>query len=102
MYIVEFLLDIWLIKDEWYLFVVEFDLEGVEYVIIIDEDSYVLGDLVMGGVYFIVWKYCVKEGCVMYIVIGYCEEMYDVLENIILIKDVFKWILGYGVKVCVE
>ncbi|MDY6927431.1 MAG: ThuA domain-containing protein [Pseudomonadota bacterium] len=101
-HIAESLPDTWSIKDEWYSFAAEPDLEGVEYVITIDEDSYAPGDLAMGGVHPIAWKHCVNEGRAMYTAIGHREEMYDVPENITLIKDALKWTSGHGAKVCAE
>ncbi len=38
----------------------------------------------------------------MYTAIGHREEMYDVPENITLIKDALKWTSGHGAKVCAE
>lgn len=99
-HIAQSLPETWSIKDEWYSFAAEPDLDGVEYVITIDEDSYQPGDLAMGGVHPIAWKHCVKEGRAMYTAIGHREEMYDVPENITLLKDALKWTSGQGEKAC--
>lgn len=94
--------DTWSIKDEWYSFAAEPDLDGVEYVITIDENTYKPGNLAMGGTHPIAWKHCVQKGRAMYTAIGHREEMYDVPENIRLIKDALKWTSGQGMKVCAK
>lgn len=101
-HIAESLPHTWSIKDEWYSFAAEPDLDGVEYVITIDEDSYQPAELAMGGVHPIAWKHCVEQGRAMYTAIGHREEMYDVPENITLIKDALKWTSGHGAKVCTK
>ncbi|MDC8829692.1 ThuA domain-containing protein [Alteromonas gilva] len=92
----------WSLKDEWYSFASEPQIDNVEYVLSIDESSYTPGNLAMGDTHPIAWKHCVRQGRAMYTAIGHREEVYANKENMQLLKDALQWTAGQGVAQCKE
>lgn len=99
--VVEGILLCWVFNDEWYFFLDSVFGKGYDIVMLIDESIYMFGkELEMGEDYLLVWIYCVGKGRVMYSVIGYCKEVYNVLYNIMLLKNGMKWVFGQGNDIC--
>lgn len=103
--IAESLVSGWTMNDEWYSFAESPRNKGVDVVLTIDESTYVpegygAQNLRMGVDHPIVWSQCVGKGRAMYSAIGHRPEVYQVAENMMLLKGGLVWTAGQGKTRC--
>ncbi len=91
--------DGWSMKDEWYSFDRNPADTGANVLLTLDEESYAPGDLAM-GYHPLAWTNCVGEGRAIYSAIGHRKEVYEVKQNIRLIKDALNWAAGESTSYC--
>ena len=95
----------WVMMDEWYSFAESPRKKGVEVVVTLDETTYLPEgrggqNLRMGDDHPIVWTQCVGNGRAMYSAIGHRPEVYEVSENMVLLKEALMWASGAGKQTC--
>lgn len=95
----------WTINDEWYSFKDSPRLNGADVIATLDEstytpDGYMGQDLRMGDDHPIVWSRCIEQGRAFYSAIGHRPEVYELEENLTLLKDALLWTSGQSNKQC--
>lgn len=95
----------WRMKDEWYSFKESPRSQEVNVVATLDEATYIAEgyggqDLRMGDDHPIVWTRCVGAGRSFYTAIGHRPEVYQLIENMTLLKDGLVWTAGKGSSRC--
>lgn len=94
----------WNMKDEWYSFAQSPRSNGAHVVITLDESTYIPEgygqDLRMGEDHPIVWTRCIGAGRSVYSAIGHRPEVYQVAENLTLLRDSLVWAAGKGENNC--
>lgn len=96
----------WAMNDEWYSFRESPRATGASVVATLDESSYLPEmsgqSLRMGEDHPIAWTRCVGDGRSFYTGIGHRPEVYDVPENLVLLRDALLWTAGAGASACVD
>lgn len=96
----------WNMEEEWYSFQQSArHKKGVDVVATLDETTYKpIGhggqDLAMGKDHPIVWTHCVGKGRSAYTAIGHRVEVYQVSENLTLLRDALTWAAGQTKTSC--
>lgn len=84
----------WTMKEEWYSFDRNPRDNGADIILTLDESTYQPGPLAMNNEHPLVWTQCVGKGRSMFTAIGHRKQMYDIEQNISLLKQGMTWVVG--------
>jgi type 1 glutamine amidotransferase len=96
----------WVMQDEWYSFRESPRDKDSDIVATVEESTYLPEmsgiSLRMGDDHPIAWTRCVGKGRAFYSAIGHRPEVYQVEQNLALLKDALQWTAGAGKAGCAE